>query len=71
MATVKKGDHVSWKNGAATAHGTVEAVSPKRTEKTIKGKKIVRNGTKENPAVTVKSDKGGVALHEASELHKG
>lgn len=71
MTTVKKGDHVSWKNGGATAHGTVEQVSPTKTTKTIKGKEITRNGTKEDPAVTVKSDKGGVALHDAHELKKG
>lgn len=71
MANVKSGDKVSWKNGGATAHGTVQAVSPKHTEKTIKGKHITRNGTAEDPAVTVKSDNGGTALHLAHELKKG
>jgi hypothetical protein len=70
MTDVKKGDHVSWKYGANTAHGTVEQVNPKDTTKTIKGKAIKRHGTKEDPAVTVKSDRGGVALHLAHELKK-
>ena len=70
MASVKPGDKVSWTYGAATAHGTVEAVSPKKTTKTIKGKTITRNGTPEDPAVTVRSDRGGVALHDAHELKK-
>ena len=71
MANVKPGDTVSWQNGGAKAHGTVQSVSPKKTTKTIKGKQITRNGTNEDPAVTVKSDKGGVALHDAHELKKG
>jgi plastocyanin len=71
MATVKPGDKVSWQYAGNTAHGTVQAVSPKKTTKTIKGKKITRNGTPDDPAVTVKSDRGGVALHDAHELKKG
>lgn len=71
MANVKNGDKVSWQNAGNKAHGTVQAVSPKKTTKTIKGKEIVRNGSKDDPAVTVKSDKGGVALHLQHELRKG
>jgi uncharacterized protein YijF (DUF1287 family) len=70
MANVKRGDKVSWRYAGNEAHGTVQAVSPKHTEKTIKGKTITRNGAKEDPAVTVKSDEGGVALHLAHELKK-
>lgn len=36
--------------------------------KTIKGKKIVRNGSPENPAVLVLSDAGNEALKLMSEL---
>lgn len=68
---LKKGDHVAWKNGAATAHGTVRKVTPHRVTETIKGKDITRNGTEGNPAVEVRSDKGGTALHKASELKPG
>ena len=71
MASVKQGDEVKWQNAGNEAHGTVQAVSPKKTTKTIKGKEITRNGTKEDPAVTVKSDKGGVAMHLSHELKKG
>ena len=71
MSNVKNGDRVTWRNAGATAHGKVQAVSPKRTVKTIKGKQIVRNGSNDDPAVTVESDKGGVALHLQHELRKG
>ena len=71
MANVKHGDKVTWQNAGNKAHGVVQAVSPKKATKTIKGKEIVRNGSKEDPAVTVKSDKGGVALHLSHELKKG
>jgi hypothetical protein len=67
---MKKGEDVTWKFGAGTAEGKVQSHSEKSVTKTIKGKKITRNGTPANPAVTVKQENGATALKLESELKK-
>jgi hypothetical protein len=64
-----KGDQVSWKWGTGTAHGKVEEKFERRVQRTIKGSKIVRNGSKENPAYLIVQEDGGKVLKEGSELH--
>ena len=66
----RKGQSVSWSWGNGTATGKVEEKFTKRVQRTIKGSKIVKNGTKENPAYLVAQDDGGKALKEGSELSK-
>ena len=65
---MKKGDSVTWKYGKGHGHGTIQAISPDRITKTIKGKKIVRNGTAENPAVEILDHNGVTVLKLESEL---
>jgi hypothetical protein len=61
-----KGDRVSWKSHAGTAHGTVEK---KQTTKTrIKGHTVA--ATKEDPQYIVRSDNGGKAAHKSAALKK-
>ncbi|MEO7543150.1 MAG: DUF2945 domain-containing protein [Novosphingobium sp.] len=59
---------VRWHWGAGTAHGKVETRFDKRVSRTIKGKRITRNGTVENPAYLVRQEDGDRALKRGSEL---
>ncbi|MFV0623553.1 DUF2945 domain-containing protein [Sphingomonas sp. ac-8] len=63
-----KGASVSWKWGTGTAHGKIEEKFERRVQRTIKGSKIVKNGTKENPAYLIVQEDGGKVLKEGSEL---
>ena len=63
-----KGSKVQWKWLGRPISGTVEEIHRKPIEKTIKGKKIKRNGSDDNPAYLVKSEAGNLALKLASEL---
>ena len=51
-------------------HGKILKTYFERVEKVIKGKKIVRNGSKQRPAFLVKSEAGNMALKLSSELKK-
>lgn len=64
----RQGAKVSWHWGANTAHGKVAERFERRVQRTIKGEKIVRVGTKENPAYLVEQEDGGRALKRGSEL---
>ncbi len=67
-ADVKKGAEVEYKYGKGKVEAEVTAVHKDDTEKTIKGKTIKRDGSKEDPAIEVKTKKGGTALKSASEV---
>jgi lipopolysaccharide export system protein LptA len=56
MATPKKGSTVTWNygTGTGTGTGTVTRVSTGRIEIKSGDATIVRNGSKENPAVVIK-----------------
>ena len=62
------GSAVSWKYGKGTARGTIISIHPKKKTLTIKGAKITRNGSKDNPAVVVKQEDNSRALKLMSEL---
>lgn len=64
----RKGQAVTWHWGTGTAHGKVEERFERRVQRTIKGAKIVKNGTAENPAYLVSQDDGGRVLKRGSEL---
>lgn len=64
----RKGQAVTWKWVSGTAHGTVEERFERRVQRTIKGAKIIKNGTRDNPAYLVSQDDGGRALKRGSEL---
>lgn len=63
-----KGDEVSWKWGNGTAEATVEESFERRVQRTFKGSKIVKNGSKDNPAYVVEQEDGSKALKLHSEL---
>ena len=53
MATVKKGDEVTWKNGKGEAKGTVAEVHKEDVEKTVQGTKVTRKGSADEPALVI------------------
>ncbi|GLK56994.1 hypothetical protein JOD31_003026 [Methylopila capsulata] len=64
------GAKVSWSWGQGRASGKVADVFQKRVQRTIKGAKIVRRATADNPAYLVEQEDGGKALKSHSELEK-
>ena len=68
---IKKGEHVEWNWGNGTQDGTVTHLSPSKTTRKIKGETVSRNGTKDNPALSIKDkENGNRVLKKASEVHK-
>lgn len=64
-----KGSKVSWKWGSGVAHGTIIEIFHEDIEKVIKGSKITRHATKDNPAYYIKEeDKDAHVLKLKSEL---
>ncbi len=66
FATGKK---VHWNWGSGTAEGKVAERFDRRVQRTIKGTKVVKNGTKDNPAYLIEQDDGDKVLKRGSELH--
>jgi hypothetical protein len=64
------GSTVKWNWGTGTAEGKVAKVFKRRVQRTIKGAKIVRNGSENEPAYLVEQEDGGRALKSHSELEK-
>ncbi len=56
------GDHVAWTWGSGVAEGVIEEIKPERTLIESKGKRIVRNGTPENPALILRHTSGTTVL---------
>jgi hypothetical protein len=68
MAKVVEGDNVTWCWGNGTATGTVKSIFEERTTRKIDGTEVVRNGTKENPALYITQEDGGSVLKLLSEI---
>ena len=66
--TYTKGQAVSWQWSGSTAHGVVADRFDRRVQRTIKGSKIVRNGSNDDPAYLVEQEDGATALKLGSEL---
>ncbi|ANY20164.1 hypothetical protein A6F68_01651 [Tsuneonella dongtanensis] len=60
-----------WQWGGGHAEGRVAERFERRVQRTLKGSKIVRNGSEENPAYLVEQDDGSKALKLGSELEAG
>ena len=68
---IQVGSEVGWLWAGSLATGVVIAIYPNRFEIISKGKRIVRNGTKQDPALVIKHAKGSTVLklsHEVQEL---
>lgn len=64
----KTGAKVRWHWGSGSATGTVTERFERRVQRTIKGNKIVRNGSDDNPAYLIEQDDGDRVLKSGSEL---
>ncbi|GAB3774439.1 hypothetical protein GCM10028818_17270 [Spirosoma horti] len=69
MATVKKGDEVTWKYGKGKAEGTVAEVHTDDVERTVQGTKVKRKGSTDEPALVLKQGDKKI-VKSASEVAK-
>jgi hypothetical protein len=65
-----KGTKVQWHWGAGSAVGTIAERFDRRVSRTIKGKRIARNGTPTNPAYLIEQEDGSRVLKRGSELER-
>lgn len=68
---MKKGDTVHWNWGAHEAEGEIVKEHTATTTKTIKGTKVKRESSKDEPAYEIKQSNGAKVLKSESELKKG
>ncbi|WP_109466528.1 hypervirulence associated TUDOR domain-containing protein [Albibacillus kandeliae] len=62
------GDRVEWDWAQGSAAGRIEEIHHTRISRLLKGSRIVRNGSAENPALVIRHEKGGEVLKLASEV---
>ena len=67
-ASFRQGQSVKWNWASGQAHGKVQERFERKVQRTIKGSKIVRNGSKENPAYLIEQQDGAKVLKLGSEL---
>ena len=68
---MKKGDTVNWKWGASKAEGKIVKKHDEPVTKIIKGAKVKRNASKEEPAFEIEQEDGSKVLKSESELKMG
>lgn len=68
---MKKGDTVHWQWGASEAEGKIEKKHTAPVTKTIKGTKVKRKASADEPAYEIKQADGGKVLKSESELKRG
>ncbi|MBT0670903.1 DUF2945 domain-containing protein [Novosphingobium profundi] len=66
----RKGTRVRWNWGDGTATGTISERFEQRVARKLKGARIVRNATQENPAYLIEQEDGAQVLKSASELER-
>ncbi len=67
-STFSKGDRVKWQWGDAEAEGRVRQTFTRRVSRTIKGTKVIRKATEDEPAYLIVQEDGGRVLKSASEI---
>jgi hypothetical protein len=68
---MKKGETVHWNWGKSEAEGNVKEKFSEPVEKKIKGTKVKRKASKENPAYLIEQENGSQVLKSEKELKKG
>lgn len=66
--SIRKGSKVTWKWGSSTAEGKVAEVHREKVTRQIKGEKITRDGSKDDPAYLIEQEDGGKVLKLKSEV---
>ncbi len=64
----RTGQHVQWSWGSGTATGRIAERFERKVQRTIKGSRIRRNGTADNPAYLIEQEDGDKVLKRGSEL---
>ncbi|MDB5684493.1 MAG: hypothetical protein JWM75_2191 [Sphingomonas bacterium] len=67
----RTGQKVHWTWGSGRAEGRIVERFDRRVQRTIKGSRIVRNGTADNPAYLIEQEDGGRVLKRGAELGAG
>ena len=70
MSDFSKGDRVEWKWGNGTGTGKVTERFTDDVERTIKGSKVSRKASKDDPAYLIEQEDGDEVLKGGSELSK-
>ena len=65
----RQGQKVKWHWGSGSAEGKITERFNRRVQRTIKGAKVVKNGTTDNPAYLIEQNDGEQVLKRGSELH--
>jgi hypothetical protein len=65
---IRVGTTVSWAWGSSRAEGKVVAIHHESVTRTIKGSRVVRHGTRADPAYDIEQDDGGRVLKLKSEV---
>lgn len=66
--SIRKGSKVTWKWGSSTAEGKVAEIHREKVTRQIKGEKISRDGSKDDPAYLIEQEDGGKVLKLKSEV---
>ncbi|WP_300641255.1 DUF2945 domain-containing protein [Nocardioides sp.] len=66
--SIRKGSKVTWKWGGSTAEGKVAEIHREKVTRQIKGEKITRDGSKDDPAYLIEQEDGGKVLKLKSEV---
>ena len=69
-ARLRKGSKVKWKWGSGWARGKVLERFTEKVTQTLKGAKVTREATKDEPAFLVEQEDGDRALKSGSELER-
>ena len=68
---LRSGDAVRWTWGKGTGEGRIAERFERRVQRTIKGARIVKNGSADNPDFLIRQDDGNSVLKLGSELFPG
>ncbi len=73
MGDYSKGDTVAWNWGGGTGTGTIKERFTSDVERTIKGSKVSRKASSDEPAYLIEQEDGDRVLKSGSELkaHQG
>ena len=66
----RKGTNVRWNWSGSTATGKITEVFTEDVERTIKGSKIKRKATKDEPAYMIEQEDGNRVLKSKSEIER-
>jgi hypothetical protein len=69
--SLRTGQHVQWNWGTGKGSGQIKERFERQVSRTIKGKKITRNGDKDNPAFLIEQADGDEVLKLGSEVEPG